>query len=361
MIPTLQHYAQLAAVVIVAVGCYQVLYPFIPAILFAAVACSASWPVYRRLREAVGGRDSWAAMLMTLLLVLLVIGPCAVLAYSLADNVSTGIEWVRAVLDQGPIQPPPWLRSIPIVGEMLEGYWHRLGASREELVGLLKNLVEPTRAILVGAGKAAGASVLQLALATFIGFFFYRDGEALIVAIRRVLAKLAGDLGDELLATIDSTVTGVVNGIFGTALAQAAVALVGFLIAGVPGAMLLAVATFFLSLVPVGPPLVWGSTAAWLVWQGSIGWAVFMVLWGLLVISSIDNFLKPYLISRSSSLPILPIVLGVFGGIFAFGFIGVFIGPPMLAVGLTLVNLWTAKPASPIVTVGDVPPQQGPR
>jgi predicted PurR-regulated permease PerM len=340
---SLQHYAQLAAVVVVVIGCYQVLYPFIPAILFSAVACSASWPVYRRVRDAVGGRSALAALLMTLLFVILVIGPSTLLAVSLADNVTTVVEAVKELLDRGPLMPPAWLKEIPLIGEPLDGYWHRLAASREEVATLLKSLIEPARNILVGAGKAVGASLLQLLLAVFVGFFFYRDGEALMRAVRKILEKLAGDLGEELLATIDKTVTGVVNGIFGTALAQAAVALIGFLIAGVPGAFLLATMTFFLSLIPLGPPLVWGGAAFWLFSQGSIGWGIFMLVWGAAAISSVDNFVKPYLISRSSSLPIVLIVFGVFGGIVAFGFIGVFIGPPMLAVGFTLVQLWTEK------------------
>lgn len=341
---SLQDYAQLAAVVVVVVGCYQVLAPFIPAILFSAVACSSSWPLYRRVRRAVGGRSTWAALLMTIVLILLVIGPSTLLAYSFADEVTAALTAFKDVLDRGPLMPPAWLKSLPIIGEPLDGYWHRLADSRDEVVALLKSLIEPTKDILVGAGKAVGASLLQMALATFICFFLYRDGEAVIQAIRKLLEKVAGDLGETLLNTVDSTVTGVVHGVFGTALAQAVVATIGFLIAGVPGALPLGTATFFLSLLPIGPPLIWGGAAAWLLYQGSIGWAIFMVVWGLLVISSIDNFVKPYLISRSSSLPILLILFGVFGGIFAFGFIGVFIGPPILAVGLTLLRLWTAPP-----------------
>jgi len=339
----LQHYAQLAAVVIVVIGCYLILSPFIPALLFSAVACSSSWPLYLRVRRGLGGRSGWAALLMTLGLVLLVIVPTALLAASLADDVTVAVQAIKEMLDHGPLMPPEWLKTIPLIGEPLDGYWHRLAASREELTALLKSLIEPARSFLLVAAKAIGSSLMQMVLATFIGYFFYRDGELLVQAIRRILAKLAGHLGDELLSTIDSTVTGVVQGIFGTALAQAVVAIIGFLIAGVPGALVLGTATFFLSMIPVGPPLVWGGATLWLFYQGSIGWAVFMLLWGLLVISSIDNFVKPYLISRSSSLPLLLIVFGVFGGIVAFGFIGVFIGPPMLAVGLTLVQLWTTQ------------------
>jgi predicted PurR-regulated permease PerM len=289
------------------------------------------------------GRSTLAALAMTLLLIALVIGPSVLLAESLADNVTAMVEAGKAALERGPIQPPAWLREIPMVGDVLADYWQRLASSRESLVALSKGLLEPARNFLVGAGKTVGQGLLQLALAMFIGFFFYRDGEALALALRKALDRLAGGLGGEMLQTIHNTMTGVVHGIFGTALVQAVVALAGFLIAGVPAPFLLAVATFFLSILPIGPPLVWGGATLWLLSQDQIGWAVFMALWGLLGISSIDNFVKPYLISRSSDLPLLLIVLGVFGGVFAFGFIGLFIGPPLLAVGLKLVQLWIAR------------------
>lgn len=339
----LHQYAQLAAVVVVLVGSYLVLNPFIPAILFSAVLCSATWPLYARLRKALWRRSTLAALVMTLLLVALVIGPTVLLAVTLADSVGAMVEAGKAVLEGGPIPPPAWLQKVPMVGEMLVEYWQRLASGSESLAAHFKGLLEPARNFLVGAGKTVGQGLLQLALAMFISFFFYRDGEALALALRKALDRLAGGLGRELLQTIHSTVTGVVHGIFGTAAAQALVALIGFLIAGVPAAFWLAVATFFLSLIPIGPPLVWGGATVWLVYHGQIGWAIFMALWGLLAISSIDNFVKPYLISRRSNLPLLLIVLGVFGGVFAFGFIGIFIGPPVLAVGLTLVHLWIAR------------------
>lgn len=344
---SLQHYAQLAAVVIVVVGCYEVLSPFIPAILFSAVACSSSWPMYVRLRRAMGGRPAWAAFLMTTLWILLIIGPITALAVVLADDVAAAVRSLKESLDRGPLMPPAWLSQIPLIGEPLDGYWRRVAVNRDEVTGLLRNLFEPAKNFLLGTGATVGTSLLQMVLAAFIGFFFYRDGEALAQAALQILRKLAGELGDGLLETIDHTVAGVVHGIFGTALAQASVAVIGFLIASVPGALALGTATFFLSMIPVGPPLVWGGAAIWLFHQGSIGWSIFMVLYGLLAISSIDNFVKPYLISRRSSLPLLVIVFGVFGGIAAFGFIGIFIGPPVLAVGLTLLQLWTAKATAP--------------
>ncbi len=339
---TLHQYAQLAAVATIVVGCYLVLHPLVPAILFAAVVCSATWPLYTRLRKSLWGRPSLAALAMILLLTVLVIGPTVLLAVNFADNVAAMVGKGSALLNGSPITPPAWVGRIPMVGELLADYWHRLASSTDSLATQWKGVLEPARKLLLGAGKAAGEGLLQLALAAFIGFFFYRDGEALILGMRKVLARLAGRLGDELLDTIGNTVTGVIHGVFGTALAQALVALAGFLVAGVPAPYVLAVATFFLSIVPVGPPLVWGAASVWLLYEGQLGWAIFMALWGLFAISTIDNLVKPYLISRSSNLPVLLIVLGVFGGVIAFGFIGLFIGPPVLAIGLTLVQLWIA-------------------
>ena len=361
----LRQYAQLAAIVIVLVGCYLVLHPFIPAILFAAVVCSASWPLYIRLRRALWGNSTFAALVMSLLLIVLVIGPSLLLAISLSDNVNALADVIKSTLDGGPIAPPEWVARLPIIGELAAHYWQQFAISDDSLAAQLKGLVEPARAFLIGTGKAAGRGLLQLVLAAFIGFFFFRDGELLMSLIRKALDQLAGGLTTELVATIQNTVTGVVHGIFGTALAQAVVAVIGFMIAGVPAAWLLGVGTFFLSLVPVGPPLIWGGAAVWLMFQGETGWAIFILLWGLFVISAIDNVVKPYLISRASNLPLLVVVFGVLGGVIAFGFIGVFIGPPVLAVGLTLLQLWInradeADVAAPSGTILSTSEQEGP-
>ena len=361
----LRQYAQLAAIIIVLVGCYLVLHPFIPAILFAAVVCSASWPLYVRLRRALWGNSTFAALVMSLLLIVLVIGPSLLLAISLSDNVNALADVIKSTLDGGPIAPPEWVARLPIIGELAAHYWQQFAISDDSLAAQLKGLVEPARAFLIGTGKAAGRGLLQLVLAAFIGFFFFRDGELLMSLIRKALDQLAGGLTTELVATIQNTVTGVVHGIFGTALAQAVVAVIGFMIAGVPAAWLLGVGTFFLSLVPVGPPLIWGGAAVWLMFQGETGWAIFILLWGLFVISAIDNVVKPYLISRASNLPLLVVVFGVLGGVIAFGFIGVFIGPPVLAVGLTLLQLWInradeADVVAPSGTILSTSEQEGP-
>lgn len=137
-----------------------------------------------------------------------------------------------------------------------------------------------------------------------------------------------------------STVQRVVNGVIGTAAAQAVLALIGFYIAGVPGALVLGIITFVLSLIPMGPPLVWIPATAWLVSQEHYGMAVFLGIWGMFVISGVDNVLKPYLISRGGNLPLVVVLLGVFGGILAFGFMGLFLGPTLLAVAFSLLGDW---------------------
>lgn len=340
-------FIQLAVIAIVFISCYLVIHPFIPAILFAMVVCISTWPLYLRLRSVLGEKPALASLLMVMLLIMLVIIPSALLAVSLADNVTATFDTVKVFLERGPIEPPVWLKEMPLFGERLNSYWQGLASGGKEAVMLFKELLEPVRNFLLNLGNVIGQSLLQMVFAAFIGFFFYRDGEALIQALRNGMAKLlAGSLGAEPLTMIHQTVTGVVHGIFGAALAQAIAATIGFFIAGVPGAFLLGAATFFLAMIPMGPALIWGGASVWFLYQESYGWAIFMVLWGVLVISSIDNVVRPYLISRGSSLSFLLTFLGVTGGIVAYGFIGIFIGPAILAVGVTLVQLWTAQPAA---------------
>jgi predicted PurR-regulated permease PerM len=161
-----------------------------------------------------------------------------------------------------------------------------------------------------------------------------------------IVGRIAGDRGTHLLGVAGKTVRGVVYGILGTALAQAVAAGIGFLIAGVPGCALLALLTFFSSVVPVvGTAIVWIPAALWLFHQGSTGWAIFMLIWGFGV-SNIDNVVKPWLISQGSDMPFILIFFGVLGGALTFGFIGVFLGPTLLAVGFRLINEWSAATAA---------------
>ena len=200
--------------------------------------------------------------------------------------------------------------------------------------------------------RTLGDGILQLLLVTFIVFFYYRDGHRVADVIGRISGRISGDMSVEVLDIIVNTTRSVFLGIVGTAAAQAVAAFIGFLIAGVPGAFLLSVGTFVLSVVPMGPVLLWGGAAVWLYLQGETGWAIFMVVWGAVVISSIDNFVKPLLIARGSTLSLALIFLGVLGGVIAFGFIGVILGPVLLALGIALGRKWISArdPGTPEAT-----------
>lgn len=343
--------ARIALVALLVLGCALILQPFVAAILFAVVLAITAWPLHARLLARLNGRNTLAASLTTLLLTLVVLLPMVFLAAALADAVPDLVDGLKASMQKLLAAPPAFVARIPLVGGALDEYWHRVAENREEFNRALLSLYDPARRLLLKAAGLAGEGMLQIVLVLFIAFFLFRDGAALLARLRECGQRLAGELADQMIALTQSTVMGVMVGIVGTAAAQSAVALLGLLIAGIPGALLLAAATFFLSMIPVGPPLIWGGAAWWLYDGGQTGWALFMLAYGFFVISSVDNFLKPLLISRSANLSILLIALGVFGGIFAFGFIGIFLGPTLLALGLALVERWTSRPAETSSTI----------
>ncbi|MYM88216.1 AI-2E family transporter [Rugamonas sp. FT82W] len=345
MHPRFQPYTRLAAIVLLVIGCLTVLRPFLAAILFAAAITISSWPLYLRLLARCKQRRWLAAATMSAGLTVLIIVPLALVTWNIADNATEFYEQIKASLGSGTLVPPAWLKEFPLVGEAADTYLRKLLGSREELLNVARNLLEPARRFLLGGGMVLGSGVAQVSLAVFVSFFLYRDGQALLAALATGLDKLIGEQATAVADTVSRTVRGVMYGLLGTALAQAGVAAVGFLIAGVPAVALLSVATFLLSLIPVGPPLIWGGAAAWLFSEGRTGWGVFMLVWGFFVISGVDNVVKPMLISRGSSLPFILVLLGVMGGVLAFGFVGLFIGPTLLAVGLGLLRNWTGEAA----------------
>jgi predicted PurR-regulated permease PerM len=335
---------QIALVALLLIGCVAVLLPFTGTLLFAIVICVTTLPIRNRLLTLCRGRSSLAALLVSILLLLLLVAPMALLSGSLADGVELAIRYFKPLMEKGlPATPPEWLLRMPFVGPDVAKYWQELIESREEMNNLLRQFLDPTRRLALNAVALFAQGLLQLVLVIFFVFFIFRDAHLYVEALHTGSRMLAGDLGERMLALVEGTVTGVMAGIVGTAAAQAMVAMIGFIIAGVPGIIILTLATFFLSMIPVvGATLIWLGAAVWLYNEGQTGWAVFMVLWGMFGISSVDNFLKPVLISRSASLPLLLIVVGVFGGVLVFGFIGLFLGPTLLALGQVLVREWLA-------------------
>lgn len=328
-----------AALALLLIGCFIVLWPFLSAVLWAVVLSFTTWPIYLRLLAAWKGRKTLAALAMTLAITLILLVPVALVGPTLADNAKELTTATQRWLEEGPSQPPEWVAKIPLIGGQVSSYWASVAGDGAHLLNDLKPFVDRlfTGVLLVLGVLTRG--LFEFALSILIAFFLYRDGGDVAERLKAATERLAGDRGPLLLTLAGNTVRGVVYGILGTALAQGLIAGIGFLIAGVPGAGLLTLLTFFLSILPVGPPMVWIPATIWLFHQGRVGWAIFMLFWGLGV-SSIDNIIKPWLISKGSDMPFILIFMGVLGGALTFGFIGVFLGPTLLAVGYRIVQEW---------------------
>ncbi|AOE84760.1 AI-2E family transporter [Pseudomonas sp. TCU-HL1] len=327
-----------------------VLAPFVSALFWAAVLAFASWPLMRLLSNLLKGRESAAAAVLTAGWMLLVALPLVWLVGNLAEHVRDATELVKNVQVEGLPPPPDWLPQVPLVGERLVRAWHSIDAQGAAFFASLKPYMGQAGNWVLARSAQIGGGMVELVLSLVLVFFFYRDGPRMALFVERGLERLIGDRAEHYLALVAGTVQRVVNGVIGTAAAQAVLALIGFWIAGVPGALVLSIVTFALSLIPMGPPLVWVPATAWLAWHGDYGYAVFLGIWGMFVISGVDNVLKPYLISRGGNLPLVVVLLGVFGGILAFGFMGLFLGPTLLAVAYSLISDWIGH-AQPQVVV----------
>lgn len=333
---------QILLLALLGASCW-VLAPFFSALFWAGVLAFASWPLMRLLTRALKGRETAAAAILTSGWMVLVAVPLVLLGFNLADHIRDATELFKGFQVDGLPDPPSWLGGLPLVGERLVGLWNRIDEEGVALFTAIRPYLGQVGNWLLARSAQIGGGMLELALSLVLVFFFYRDGPRMAAFVRSMLQRLIGNRAEHYQELVAGTVQRVVNGVIGTAAAQALLALIGFYIAGVPGAMVLAIITFVLSLIPMGPPLVWIPATAWLVSQGEYGFAVFLGLWGMFVISGVDNVLKPYLISRGGNLPLVVVLLGVFGGILAFGFMGLFLGPTLLAVAYSLLGDWVAS------------------
>lgn len=328
--------------VAVSIGCYFIIEPFLTAIVIAAILAVVTWPLFQRARASMGGNTTVPAILMVFLIIVGILLPTSFLLVAIAQQIPKAVALARDWVSSG-FTIPPGIADIPMIGPWLHDQL-LFAIDPASLSGTLQKLLEPMTSWILNAAVNVSHGVLQLALVTFIVFFFYRDGAWFADRIRTLMRRVSGELSNELTNILVNTTRSVVFGLVGTALGQAIVAGIGFWIAGVPGILMLCFLVFVLSIVPVGPPLIWGPAAIWLYSKGEPGMAVFLVLWGTLAVSSVDNFLKPILIARGSSLPLALIFLGVFGGVIAFGFLGLILGPILLAVGLSMLQAWLRNP-----------------
>jgi predicted PurR-regulated permease PerM len=332
-----------AAVVVLGLLCLLVLRPFISAALWAAILCFTTWPLFLSLETLLGGRRTLSALIATLLLAAVIVVPVAILGATLADNISALITATQKLIHEGPPGPPDWVATIPFIGSHVADYWNSLNQSSSMRLEELAKLLPAAKSIAMWGGSAVAEGIIQITLSLLIAFFFYRDGHAAAEQLQAALHRIAGTNGDRLLELAGATIRAVVYGVLGTALLQGVVAAIGFAIAGVPGAVSLGFATFILSFLPGGPLIVAAPAAFWLYRQGSTAWAVFVIVWGAMV-GTLDNVVKPVLISRGGgSTPMILIMLGVLGGAVAFGVIGMFLGPTLVALGYSIFEQWAVS------------------
>lgn len=330
--------AVISGAVAILIGCLIVIAPFIPAILLATILCLSTWPAYEWLRKKLKHNDRIAALLMTIGLALCFILPLAVIGGSVNENFSFLLNTVMDGIQADGNTPPAWLSGIPYAGSHIETVWRDYAADKEAVLDFLRKHGDTMTGWLLAVGAAAGKGLLDLSLGVLIAYFLFRHGAETAVRLQKLIEKFGGHRAERLLTVSKNTMISVVYGTVGTAFVQGALATVGFWIAHVPGAAFLGMLTFLLSFLPVGAPLIWAPVALWLLQDGETGYAIFMAVWGLTAVSGIDNLVRPLLIGLGSDLPLLLILLGVLGGIAAFGFIGLFIGPALLSVAYTMLK-----------------------
>jgi predicted PurR-regulated permease PerM len=332
----------LVVLAVLAIGCLLVLRPFFTAVCCALILVVATWPAFDRLQRLLGGRRTLAALVMVALATLVLVVPPALVAASMDYYLAGAIRLLRDLAQHGMPPPPAWIAEIDLIGPAIHNRWQVLAGGGPEAAERIQAFMAWARQELIDAGLSLGNAVVQLILAMVTAFFLYRDG---IAARRGLIAagrRIAGEQAPRLLRVASATINGVVYGVLGTSLAQALLILLGLWVTGIPGALLLGLVLFLLALIPFGPALVWGPAAVWLYLDGEVGRAIFVATWSLAAGLVTDNLLRPYLISRGSDLPLILILFGVVGGAVAFGALGLFLGPTLLAVGYELIREWSA-------------------
>lgn len=333
--------AGITAVTLILIGCLVILAPFFAAILLALILALSAWPAFMWLKAKLGGRVQLASLLMTIALALCFVVPLTIIGTSSADNFSKLMDAAQHSMQQDTGKLAEDIAGIPYVGGMLADYWRDITTDKESLQAVVKEYAGITTEWLMKLGGSVVRGLFDLTLGIMIAYFFFLHGARASVRVSNLIERFGGDSGARLLDVSKNTLIGVVYGMLGTALAQGTLAALGFWIADVPGATFLGLLTFFLSFIPNGPPFLWVPAALWLYSEGEIWRAVFMGIWGLLVVSTIDNLLRPYFISLRGNQPFLLVLMGVVGGVIAFGFIGIFIGPTLLALAYALVTDWS--------------------
>lgn len=319
---------------------YAVLHLFIVPVAWAVIVAYATWPLHRRLRGRIPRYPTLSALLMTLLLTAAFVLPALWVALMLRSEVGTVITAVTGLLRQGPPELPEVIRTLPWLGDYLQGLVDAVTRDPEAFRAQLTTWARDGADLLVGLVGDVGRNAAKLGFALFTVFFLYRDGEHVLEQVHRVLRHFLGARIDGYLVAVGGMTKAVVWGLVFTALGQGIVAGLGYWWAGVPAPALLGALTALVALIPFGAPLVWGSVVAWLLLRGDMVAGIGLLLWGALVVSWVDNLVRPLVISSATRIPFLLVMFGVLGGLAAFGLVGLFLGPVVLAVLMAVWREW---------------------
>jgi len=321
---------------------FWILRPFLTALVWATMIVVTTWPSMLKLQGYLWGKRSIAATLMTVVLLLLFIIPFTLAIITIIDRSDEIVAWVKSLATLAVPPPPAWLEQLPVVGSKLAERWHNLAtANPAEISERLAPHAKQIVSWLVDQAGSVGMMVVQLLLTVIISAVLYATGDKAAYGIRLFARRLGGQNGEDAAILAAKAVRGVALGVVVTALVQSLLGGIGLAVAGVPAAVLLTAVMFILCVAQVGPGLVLIPAIVWLFWKDQTLWGTLMIVWTVFV-GTIDNFIRPFLIKRGADLPLLLIFAGVLGGLFAFGVIGLFIGPVMLAVTYTLLQAWVS-------------------
>lgn len=320
----------------------RILEPFFGPILWALLLAFLLFPANQWLRRRLRGKNGAAALLLTVAVTLGIVIPAASLMLVFVRQAGDLLTRVSGLAARYQIERPQDLLKIPALGRIVQWIDEKTPLAAAELQQWLINAAKSALELAVSGGRqillGAVGAVIGLLLMLFILYFFFRDGDSMALRTLRLIPmedSRKGRLVDHLLGVMKA----VVFGALATALVQGALVGLAFGVAGLPSPVVFGFLTSLAALLPVaGTALVWAPAAIALYAGGKPGWALFMLLWGAVVVGSVDNFLRPRLISGRAEISTLPVFFGVLGGVAAFGLIGLFAGPLIIALALALVG-----------------------
>lgn len=343
------------AIAALIVGSFWVLAPFLGALIWAATIVVATWPLLLRLERAFGGRRGPAAAVMTAVISALLILPLAFGVNALFGMTDEARQLIERLRDGVVPAAPAWMAGLPVAGEWAAAQWNEYaGTSFATLFAQAEPHLRTVGAWFAQHASSALLTLVQFLLIAILSAVLYTGGDAWAAAVRRFARRLAGSRGDRMVVLAARSIRGVAMGVVITALLQTVLSALGLLIVGVPFAGVLTAIIFLFCIAQLGPLLVMAGATAWAFHALGSGWGTLLLVWTL-VVGTMDNFVRPVLIRRGANLPLLLIFAGVIGGLMAFGVVGIFVGPVVLAVAHTLLDEWISEGERPASTEGAVP------